>query len=104
LKLVTDKIDKRYAISKLLEIFFVRELADRINKSNKPKIIVNCMTPGACHSDFDRESKGIKRIVFSFMKFLIARTTEAGSRTLVAGAQAGKESHGKYMADCMIVR
>ena len=34
-------------------------------------------------------------------KWLMARTTEVGSRTLVAGACAGEGSHGKYMADCV---
>jgi len=37
-----------------------------------------------------------------FMNMLVARTTEAGSRTLVAGLAAGEESHGKYMADCRV--
>jgi hypothetical protein len=33
------------------------------------------------------------------MKVLLARSTEVGSRTLVAGATAGLESHGAYMTD-----
>lgn len=92
----------RYAVSKLLEVFFVRELAKKINESKKPKIIVNCMTPGACKSDFDRESTGLKALVMEVLKFLIARTTEAGSRALFAGAAAGEESHGQYMANCVV--
>ena len=60
------------------------------------------MTPGACRSDFDRESTSIGRIMSIFMNMLVARTTEAGSRTLVAGLAAGEESHGKYMADCRV--
>lgn len=35
-------------------------------------------------------------------KRLIGRTTEMGSRTLVAAASAGEESHGKYMTDCLV--
>lgn len=35
-------------------------------------------------------------------KSLLARTTEVGSRTLVAAAAAGEESHGKYMVDCRV--
>lgn len=38
-------------------------------------------------------------MAFEVIKFLIARTTEVGSRTLVAGAEVGEESHGEYMAD-----
>jgi len=60
------------------------------------------MTPGACKSDFDRESTGIARILNIITFAVIARTTEAGSRTLVAGVAAGQESHGKFMADCRV--
>ena len=35
-------------------------------------------------------------------KKLIGRTTEIGSRTLVAAACAGEESHGQYMTDCKV--
>lgn len=96
----------RYATSKLIQVFAVRELAvqvDRDPKSTPPSVIVNCMTPGACKSDFDRESTGVARLMGSLMSALIARTTEAGSRTLVAAVAAGEETHGGYMADCYLV-
>jgi retinol dehydrogenase-12 len=95
----------RYAVSKLLQVFGVRELASCVahdSKSASPTVIINCMTPGACKSDFDRESTGIGRIISDLMSAIIARTTEAGSRTLVAGVAAGEESHGSYMADCQV--
>jgi retinol dehydrogenase-12 len=60
------------------------------------------MTPGACQSDFDRESTGVGRIMSNLMSAIIARTTEAGSRTLVAAIAAGEESQGAYMADCRV--
>jgi retinol dehydrogenase-12 len=94
----------RYGVSKLLEVFFVREIASRITASSKPKIIVNCMTPGACRSEFDRESTGFAKLFGLLLQLLVARTTEAGSRTLVAGIAAGQESHGEYMADCIVAR
>ena len=62
------------------------------------------MTPGACHSDFDRESTGLKKTALSVLAMLIARTTEVGSRTLVAGAAGGTESQGQYMADCVVAK
>jgi retinol dehydrogenase-12 len=62
------------------------------------------MTPGACQSDFDRESTGIERILRSIVVKILARTTEAGSRTLVAGVAAGEETHGSYMADSKIAQ
>jgi retinol dehydrogenase-12 len=36
------------------------------------------------------------------MSAIIARTTEVGSRTLVAAVAAGEESQGSYMADCRV--
>jgi hypothetical protein len=62
------------------------------------------MTPGACRSDFNREAEGIGAIIQVLMENIIARTTEAGSRTLVHGVSVGEETHGKYMKDCVIGR
>ncbi|KAI4177736.1 MAG: hypothetical protein LQ343_000200 [Gyalolechia ehrenbergii] len=84
------------------DLLIVRELAARIDQSEKPKVIVNCLTPGFCHSDFDRELTGAKLYFMKVMRFLIARSTEVGSRTLVAAAEAGEESHGQYMADSRV--
>jgi hypothetical protein len=36
------------------------------------------------------------------MRFLLARKTEVGSRTLVHAGGQGVESHGKYLSDCTI--
>ncbi|KAL8829477.1 MAG: hypothetical protein Q9170_006149 [Blastenia crenularia] len=89
----------RYAVTKLMQVLIVRELATRINQSSKPKVIVNCLTPGLCYSDFMRDITGGFLLFANMMNFLLARTTEVGSRTLVTAAEAGEESHGKYMAD-----
>lgn len=91
---------RRYTITKLLEVLAARELARISTLSEKPPVIINCLTPGACHSDFGRERSGwLKIAAFEIAKFMIARPTEVGSRTLVAGAEAGEESHGEYMAN-----
>lgn len=92
----------RYSVTKLMEVLVVRELAAKVNQSTKPKVIVNCLTPGACHSDFDRDMSGIGLYVFRLAKFFVARSTEVGSRTLVAAAEADEESHGEYMADSRV--
>ncbi|RMD41504.1 hypothetical protein DV735_g3634, partial [Chaetothyriales sp. CBS 134920] len=83
---------RRYATSKLLEILVCRQLSPRLEGSG---VILNFLSPGLCHSALGRESGW----AFAAVKFLIARTTEVGSRTLVAAAAAGRESHGKYMRD-----
>ncbi|KAL8719020.1 MAG: hypothetical protein Q9225_003921 [Loekoesia sp. 1 TL-2023] len=95
----TADMSKRYAVTKLMQVLIVRELAARIDLSKKPRVIVNCLTPGFCHSDFDREMTGFDWYFIKTMRFIFARTTEVGSRTLVAAAEAGEESHGQYMAD-----
>ena len=58
-------------------------------------VVINMVNPGLCESSFNRENDKM----FALAKSLLARTTEVGSRTLVAGAAAGPESHGLYMTD-----
>ncbi|KAI9702763.1 MAG: hypothetical protein M1836_007977 [Candelina mexicana] len=88
----------RYNVSKLLEVFFVREIAPLLTSSSKPQIVMNYLTPGLCHSELGRE----EGFMFTVIKFFLARTTEVGSRSLLYASQAGKESHGKFCQNCMI--
>ena len=97
-------MSNRYPTTKLLEIFMVRALASRMSSGNHAAepVILNCITPGLCHSRLSRDVTGLQAVAFFIFKFLLARTTEAGSRTLLAGAEIGKESHGEYMKNCVI--
>lgn len=45
----SNDINDRYHVSKLLEVFAVRALADRYPASTFP-VTVNCVNPGLCHS------------------------------------------------------
>lgn len=92
----TADMKQRYPTSKLLEVLVVREIAPKLNGSG---VVLNMLNPGLCHSSLSRNTTGMQAIIFWLMKSLIARTTEVGSRTLVAGAEAGEESHGEYMHD-----
>jgi NAD(P)-dependent dehydrogenase (short-subunit alcohol dehydrogenase family) len=83
---------ERYATSKLLQVLILREIAARMRGDS---IVVNMLNPGLCHSQLARDL-GIR---LALMKMVLARSTEVGSRTLVAGAAAGDESHGAYMTD-----
>lgn len=85
-------MENRYATSKLMEILLLREMVTRMSGSG---VIINMVNPGLCHSKLARE------IGWGFWMFkqLVARSTEVGSRTLVAGASAGRSSHGMYMTD-----
>ncbi|KAJ5584763.1 Short-chain dehydrogenase/reductase family protein [Penicillium hispanicum] len=96
LKTISDpakaKMDVRYPLSKLLEVLLVQELAARVRASD---VIITMVNPGLCHSQLGREAGwGLWA-----MKQVLARTTEVGSRTLVAGVSTGIEGHGSYMTD-----
>lgn len=85
--------DKRYPLSKLLEVLVVKHIAPMLEGSN---VILNMLNPGLCHSELSREMDGI---AFTIFKLILARKTEVGARTLVASAAASSESHGHYMSD-----
>lgn len=88
----TANMAERYATSKLLEVLAVRELAPRISGSG---VVLNMANPGLCHSELARDSGWSLWL----LKLMFARSTEVGSRTLIAAASAGSESHGAYMTD-----
>jgi NAD(P)-dependent dehydrogenase (short-subunit alcohol dehydrogenase family) len=85
----------RYPISKLLEVLAVRQLAPKLAGSG---VALNMLNPGLCHSELGRDAG----MILGIIKFLFARTTEVGSRTLVAAAAVGAQSHGKYMTDGLV--
>ena len=86
----------RYNTSKLLEVLFVRELVKHTSKLP----VITTVNPGFCESDLGRDYSALEVAILNVLKFLLARTTEVGSRNLVAGACAGEASHGMYMSDC----
>ena len=88
-------MSERYPTSKLLEVLAVRRIAPRLAGSG---VVLNMINPGLCHSELARDSGW----ALAVMKFIMARSTEVGSRTLVAAALAGKESHGTYMCDGLV--
>lgn len=90
-------LNDRYQVSKLLEILFIRAFAAHHPSSSLP-VTINTVNPGFCHSEFGRE-QGFLLVV---MRFLLARTTEVGSRTLVHAAGLGEESYGCYLSDSQV--
>jgi len=98
-------VHDRYNISKLLEIYTVRELATLTSASQKPgKVIINCLNPGFVYTNVMREFSGITLLLFRGMRAILARSTEVGSRTLVNGAEGGEETHGQYLDDCKVAK
>ncbi|EHY56323.1 hypothetical protein HRR83_008576 [Exophiala dermatitidis] len=89
----TANMNERYQASKLLEVLACRALAPKLAGKG---VILNYVNPGLCHSELSRDGP----FFVSILKFFLARSTEVGSRTLVSAAEAGPESHGKYIYDC----
>jgi hypothetical protein len=83
-----------------MQLYIVRELSSQISASpNKPPIVFNISNPGFCRSNIMREATGAYRIFVEAMNILLARKTEVGSRTVIAGAAGGLETHGQYLND-----
>ncbi|KAF3386770.1 Short chain dehydrogenase yanD [Penicillium rolfsii] len=91
----TAKMHERYPLSKLLEVLLVQELAGRTRGSD---VIITMVNPGLCHSALGRDSGW----QLTLLKLVLARSTEVGSRTLVAGISTGIEGHGAYMTDATV--
>ncbi|EFY88784.1 short-chain dehydrogenase, putative [Metarhizium acridum CQMa 102] len=95
---VETRFAMQYPASKLLEIFGVRAIGEQSPAAKFP-VTVNCVNPGLCHSELGRD---YPTWGFWFLKLVLARSAEVGSRNLVAAASMGQESHGKYVSDCVV--
>ncbi|KAF3389021.1 Short chain dehydrogenase yanD [Penicillium rolfsii] len=95
----TADMESRYPLSKLLVLFAVRALANRLEKSKGPLIVVNAPNPSWCKSQLLREDKSAGTRMAARM---MARSTEEGSRALVHGILSGKESSGQYIDNCQV--
>ncbi|KAF2115380.1 short-chain dehydrogenase/reductase [Lophiotrema nucula] len=93
------KMRDRYNVSKLLQVFLVRQMA-ALSPVSASHVIVNCVAPGMCHTELHRNIATGKWV--DVLMKILARTSEVGSRTLVYGGSAGPETHGKYLPDCKI--
>jgi NAD(P)-dependent dehydrogenase (short-subunit alcohol dehydrogenase family) len=96
----TAVMDARYPLSKVLVIYAVRELAERAQASGREPVIINTPNPSFCKSGLADEMQG--SAAFRLFERAVARTTEEGSRTLVHGVLAGKETNGHYLNDCHV--
>lgn len=92
----------RYNLSKFLVILAVREFAERSESSKKGPIIINTPNPSFCVSNLAREMHGNPG--FKVFEKALARSTEEGSRALVHGLLAGRETNGQYLTNCHVAR
>jgi NAD(P)-dependent dehydrogenase (short-subunit alcohol dehydrogenase family) len=89
-----------YPASKLMEILAVIELAKLLPLARE-QIIINVINPGLCETTLSRNAPQQFKDQLKQMWEERGRTAECGSRTLLAGAVAGEDSHGSYMDDCV---
>jgi len=90
----------RYELTKLLNVFFVRELTKRL-PANSP-VIVTAVNPGYCKSELRRHLPFVIRTFDRIMEALLARTSEEGSRQLlwavIGGVGREFELRGGYVS------
>ncbi|KZT62033.1 NAD(P)-binding protein [Calocera cornea HHB12733] len=87
-------VQRRYPLTKLFNVFFTRELASRLPASTP--LTINALNPGFCRSSLARN---LRSWAFWLQTQLLARTTEAGSRTIVHAA-VGADLDGKSGVYC----
>lgn len=92
-------MEERYGTSKLLDVLVVQELAERLDASSAgaSPIVVNTANPGLCKSNLFRDIHAVGQFFVAGLTLLIGRTSEQGSRALMAAVDGGQESHGKYV-------
>jgi NAD(P)-dependent dehydrogenase (short-subunit alcohol dehydrogenase family) len=91
----------RYDSSKLLQLYVFRELATGL-PYDKTGVVINYVDPGVCNTGLARNASLKTRVTVRTANLLLGRTPEMGSRTLLHGATAGPESHGKYCNTCAV--
>ena len=100
--------EDRYNTSKLLVVFLVRQLAQAMSHSQSSgddtttPVIITAINPGYCRTQLFRHASPPLSWIIATGLVLFGRTSEMGSRTLLAGATAGQECHGKYMDSCVV--
>lgn len=95
----------RYPVTKLLNLFFARELASRLPEDSP--LIVNAVNPGLCVSGLRRNLSLSHQIVFWLWDIFVSWPTERGSRQLVFAALGNQdkpdEMNGAYISSSRIV-
>ncbi|MCJ1377219.1 hypothetical protein MMC17_000311 [Xylographa soralifera] len=90
--------EAQYNITKLFVQYVVSELASRlVAPDGEPQVIINTASPGATATKLIRDVDGVLlRILVVLYLWLLTRTSEQGSRSLVSAVTLGKESHGLF--------
>ncbi|KAF4467705.1 enoyl- hydratase isomerase [Fusarium albosuccineum] len=93
---------ERYNITKLLQVMLMSQLAQAVDASGKGHIILNALHPGLCGTHLFDGVPFPFNLIFQLALAVLSRSAEMGSRTLVAAALAGEETHGGFMSDAKV--
>ncbi len=90
---------KAYTQSKLAQIYFTYELADRLKSTG---ITVNTLHPGLVASNFNSGTRGIAHSVAALIYFFTGISVEKGARTtlFLATSPEVEGVSGKYFVNC----
>ncbi|KEF56957.1 uncharacterized protein A1O9_07147 [Exophiala aquamarina CBS 119918] len=91
-------MSERYQVTKLLQLFAVLEIAERVSQ-RYPAIIVNTVSPGFVQTDLMRDAKGFEKFTLMAVLKVLAWTSEQGGRTLVESAVRESDSHGVMLSE-----
>lgn len=99
-----EALFERYNLSKLLQLMVVRKLAQTWSPTSaeSPAVIINALNPGLCKTQLFRQIPFPVSLVMNLALTTVGRNAEMGSRTLMAAAFAGPETHGRWMCDCEV--
>ncbi|CAH0044787.1 unnamed protein product [Clonostachys solani] len=91
----------RYAFSKLLQIYAVRQFTT-LAPASKTGVIINYVNPGLCNTGLTRYSDSGTKVMVAVLRGVMGRSAEWGSRNLLHAVSVGEEGHGKHLSYCEI--
>jgi len=98
-------MQSRYPVSKLLNLFFARELALRLSEDSP--LIINAVNPGLCVSGLRRNLSLSSQLVFWLGDIFVSWSAERGSRQLIFAALGNQdkpdEMNGAYISSSRVV-
>ncbi|KAI0126690.1 hypothetical protein BJ170DRAFT_629600 [Xylariales sp. AK1849] len=94
-------MDARYGLTKLVELYCIRELSDLVTP-DRTGLVINMTNPGLCNSGLDRNARLATRLQIGVLRVIMGRTSEMGARTVLHGIVGGEETHGKFLSGCQV--
>ncbi|KAL4867501.1 hypothetical protein BDV12DRAFT_186672 [Aspergillus spectabilis] len=94
-------MNARYALTKLVEEYAVRQFA-ALCPVERTGVVITMVAPGLCTTGLGRDARTFTKIIHEAIRAMLARTAEVGSRTILHGLLVGGDGHGKLLSGCKI--